>query len=228
MPATCPEVDADDLVLPERWEHSRERSRTRRLGALRRRRRQRGSRSALIVLAAALTIGSGGAFAATAGDDAGGVLKRGSSGPLVVQLQQKLGIGADGSFGPQTEKAVRSYQQRKGLEADGVVGPQTAGALGISLATAKAQSLRSGGGGSGSRVKLPAILDSIAQCESGGDPTAVSPDGSYRGKYQFDRSTWASYGSAGDPARASEAEQDRRALKLYKARGTSPWPNCAG
>lgn len=76
-------------------------------------------------------------------------------------------------------------------------------------------------------MRTPAILDSIAQCESGGDPTAISPDGTYRGKYQFDRQTWAAYGPAGDPARASEAEQDRRALKLYKARGTSPWPNCA-
>jgi hypothetical protein len=230
MPATCPDVDADDLSRSRRFERSRERSHARRLLALRRRRRQRGSRSLAVVLIAALTIGSGGAFAATADDggSASGVLERGASGPLVVQLQQKLGIPADGAFGPQTEKAVRRHQHAKGLEVDGVVGPQTAQSLGISLATTKAQSVRSGGGGGGGNVKLPAILDSIAQCESGGDPRAISPDGTYRGKYQFDRSTWASYGSAGDPARASEAEQDRRALKLYKARGTSPWPNCAG
>lgn len=134
---------------------------------------------------------------------------------------------ADGVFGPQTERAVKRHQRSKGLTVDGVVGPQTAGSLGISLATAKADSVGGGSGGGGSRVRLPAILNSIAQCESGGDPRAISPDGSYRGKYQFDRSTWAAYGSAGDPARASEAEQDRRALKLYKARGTAPWPNCA-
>lgn len=227
MPATCPEADADDLVLPERWERSRERSHGRRLLALRRRRRQRGSRSVALVLAAALTIGAGGALAAPAGDSAS-VLKKGSSGPVVVQLQQKLGVPADGAFGPQTEKAVRRYQRGKGLAVDGVVGPQTASALGISLATAKADSVRSsGGGGSGaSRVRVPAILDKIAQCESGGDPRAISSDGTYRGKYQFDRSTWAAYGPAGDPARASEAEQDRRALKLYNARGTAPWPVC--
>lgn len=228
MPATCPDVDVDDLSRRERFERSRERSHARRLLALRRRRHQRGRRSLALVLVAALSIGSGGALAASAGDSgsASGVLKRGSSGPAVVQLQQKLGIPADGAFGPQTEKAVRGYQREKGLEVDGVVGPQTAGALGVSLATARAQSGRGGGGG-GSNVKLPAILNTIAECESGGDPTAISPDGTYRGKYQFDRSTWASYGPAGDPARASEAEQDRRALKLYKARGTSPWPNCA-
>ncbi|MDO8214040.1 transglycosylase family protein [Conexibacter sp. CPCC 206217] len=228
MPANCPDVDADDLVQPERWERSRERSHVRRLVALRRRRRRRGSRSVALVMAAALTLGVGGAFAASGDDDGsgGGSLKRGSSGPAVVQLQQKLGIGADGAFGPQTEKAVRAYQRRKGLEVDGVVGPQTAGALGISLATARAQSVGRGGS-AGSSVQLPPILDSIAECESGGDPRAISSDGTYRGKYQFDRSTWAAYGSAGDPARASEAEQDRRALKLYNARGTSPWPNCA-
>ncbi len=220
MPATCPDVDADDLAHPERWERSSERSYTRRLRALRRRRRQRGSRSLVAVLVAALTLGAGGAFAASTD---GGVLKNGSSGPAVVQVQKKLGIPADGAFGPQTEKAVRRFQRDKGLEADGVVGPQTARALGVSLATAQAQSVRR----SGSSVRLPAILDTIAQCESGGDPTAISPDGTYRGKYQFDRSTWAAYGRAGDPARASEAEQDRRALKLYNARGTSPWPNCA-
>ena len=226
MPATCPDADADDLVHPERWERSRERSHARRLLALRRRRRRRGSRSVAIVLAAALTVGAGGAFAASAGDGAT-VLKKGSRGPAVVQLQQKLRVPADGVFGPQTAKAVRRYQRGKGLAVDGVVGPQTASALGISLATAKADSLRGGGGGgSGGRVRLPAILDRIAQCESGGDPRAISPGGTYRGKYQFDRSTWAAYGPAGDPARASEAEQDRRALKLYKARGTAPWPNC--
>jgi len=47
-----------------------------------------------------------------------------------------------------------------------------------------------------------ATLESIASCESGGDPTAVSSDGTYRGKYQFDYGTWASMGGSGDPAAA--------------------------
>lgn len=76
------------------------------------------------------------------------------------------------------------------------------------------------------KVRLPAILKRIARCESGGDPTAVSAGGTYRGKYQFDRGTWRSMGGSGDPAQASEAEQDRRALKLYRAAGTTPWPVC--
>ncbi|HET6447864.1 MAG TPA: transglycosylase family protein [Conexibacter sp.] len=66
----------------------------------------------------------------------------------------------------------------------------------------------------------------MAQCESSGDPRAVSAGGTYRGKYQFDRGTWRAMGGHGDPAHASEAEQDRRALALYRSRGTSPWPAC--
>jgi Transglycosylase-like domain len=69
-------------------------------------------------------------------------------------------------------------------------------------------------------------LEAIASCESGGDPTAVSSDGSYRGKYQFDRGTWASVGGTGDPAAAPEAEQDYRAALLYQRAGSSPWPIC--
>ena len=69
-------------------------------------------------------------------------------------------------------------------------------------------------------------LESIAACESGGDPTAVSSDGSYRGKYQFDFGTWESVGGSGDPAAAPEDEQDYRAALLYAQSGSSPWPVC--
>jgi hypothetical protein len=71
-----------------------------------------------------------------------------------------------------------------------------------------------------------ATLESIASCESGGDPTVVSSDGSYRGKYQFDYGTWESMGGSGDPAAAPESEQDYRAALLYAASGSSPWPIC--
>ena len=71
-----------------------------------------------------------------------------------------------------------------------------------------------------------ATLEAIAACESGGDPTIVSADGSYRGKYQFSFETWASVGGSGDPAAASEAEQDYRAALLYAQSGSSPWPVC--
>src|SRR6478609_6599137 len=71
-----------------------------------------------------------------------------------------------------------------------------------------------------------ATLQRIAQCESGGNPSAVSADGTYRGKYQFDRDTWRAMGGSGDPADAPEAEQDRIAAALLAQRGTAPWPVC--
>jgi len=146
-------------------------------------------------------------------------LKRGSRGPLVAQVQHKLGISADGVYGPQTGRAVKRFQARKRLTVDGIVGPETARALGVDLAEVHAA-------GGGRRVGVPPALERIARCESGGNPRAVSADGTYRGKYQFDRETWHAMGGHGDPARASEVEQDRRALALYRARGASPWPAC--
>ena len=75
-------------------------------------------------------------------------------------------------------------------------------------------------------VAVPPALQSIAACESGGNPRAIGGGGLYRGKYQFDRSTWASVGGSGDPAAAPEAEQDRRAAMLYARAGAAPWPVC--
>lgn len=86
------------------------------------------------------------------------------------------------------------------------------------------------GGGSGGGTPtgdISAKLRQIALCESGGNPTAVSPSGLYRGKYQFDSGTWQALGGSGaDPAKASEAEQDRIAYLLYQQRGAAPWPVC--
>lgn len=75
-------------------------------------------------------------------------------------------------------------------------------------------------------VSAGGVLDAIAACESGGNPAAVDPTGTYRGKYQFDAQTWGSVGGSGDPAAAPEAEQDRRAAALYAQRGAAPWPVC--
>jgi hypothetical protein len=68
-------------------------------------------------------------------------------------------------------------------------------------------------------------LEAIAACESGGNPAANTGNGFY-GKYQFDLGTWASVGGTGNPAAASEAEQNRRAALLYAREGASPWPVC--
>jgi len=57
------------------------------------------------------------------------LLKEGSRGQEVAELQQALGIDADGVFGPGTKAAVEAYQQENGLLADGIVGPQTLAAI---------------------------------------------------------------------------------------------------
>ncbi|WP_318246154.1 L,D-transpeptidase family protein [Halobacillus halophilus] len=56
-------------------------------------------------------------------------LRYGSKGESVKILQRKLNITADGSFGPQTLRAVKKFQTTKGLVADGIVGPKTRKAL---------------------------------------------------------------------------------------------------
>jgi resuscitation-promoting factor RpfB len=151
------------------------------------------------------------------------VVKRGDRGAAVRSIQRQLGLTADGVFGPMTERAVRRFQRRHDLVPDGIVGPLTRGALG--LRPFSARSLRRT---STRSVRIPAVLERIAQCESGGNPRAISPGGTYRGKYQFSRSTWHNLGGSGDPAVAPEWLQDRLALKLYRQSGTSPWPNCGG
>jgi hypothetical protein len=73
---------------------------------------------------------------------------------------------------------------------------------------------------------VKAILERIAACESKGNPRAIGGGGAFRGKYQFTYGAWRSVGGKGDPASASEAEQDRKAARLLRRSGTSPWPVC--
>jgi putative chitinase len=53
------------------------------------------------------------------------LLKKGSKGEEIKQLQSKLGLGADGVFGSGTEAAVKKWQADNGLTADGIVGEGT-------------------------------------------------------------------------------------------------------
>ena len=57
-----------------------------------------------------------------------GLLRRGSRGAGVKELQAKLGMPKseqDGIFGPKTEAAVKKLQQSQGIKVDGIVGPET-------------------------------------------------------------------------------------------------------
>ena len=196
----------------------------------------RGTRSSRIpALALALTallcatglVAASGAQADTAGSTGAMtteiVLKKGDRGKAVAAVQRKLRLTADGNFGAATARAVKRFQKRNGLDADGIVGPATRRALDLPAFKSSSVNRR----GSRRSTKLPAVLKRIAECESGGDITAVSSNGRYFGKYQFSKATWKANGGRGsNPAQATEAEQDRVALKLYKAEGLDPWPSC--
>jgi hypothetical protein len=189
---------------------------------------------AFVLFLAALAVGALAMDAGLAAADGGGtsstggvsaekkreiVLRRGDRGPAVRRVQRRLRQEVDGYFGGGTERAVKRFQRRKGLEPDGKVGPATRRALRLRPFSRTSVYRRR-------RVKLPRVLRLIAECESGGDPTVVSSDGRYRGKFQFTRSTWRSLGGRGDPADAPEWEQDKRALRLYRREGVEPWGAC--
>jgi peptidoglycan hydrolase-like protein with peptidoglycan-binding domain len=220
---------ADDAERDLAFRRSLRASQERREKAARGRRWMLRRRTSVVLAALATTGLAGGAVAhqTSAGKASASasatMLKKGSRGAAVRALQLKLGVAADGVFGPQTRGAVVRFQRRNRLAVDGIAGPVTLRALGLGrLPVADAARAAS----VGVSANVAAKLQRIAMCESGGNPRAVSADGKYRGKYQFHRTTWRAYGGTGDPAAASEAEQDRIAAKLYAAQGASPWPVC--
>lgn len=172
----------------------------------------------------------------------------------VRRAQTLLRISATGTNDATTRKVVKRFQQLRGIAPYGIIDLPTyvqikdAFALletgGASVDVAIDPATSAGGATvvattpAAPTLVLPpnlapitpaeqAILDKVAQCESQGNPASVSADGQYRGKYQFDRSTWKAVGGTGDPAAASELEQDQRAAILLRQRGTAPWPVCA-
>ena len=149
-----------DLAAEEPWELSLGRSRARRRAAELRfvpssSRAKRLSLGALAALsagpAASMATGGGQALAANSSEPATTTehtvtISSESQGRQVEMLQEALGIGVDGIYGPQTEQAVRSFQSAHGLTVDGIVGPATIAALrshgakGVSASTAGVRS----------------------------------------------------------------------------------------
>ncbi|MDO8186844.1 peptidoglycan-binding protein [Conexibacter sp. JD483] len=85
-----------------------------------------------------------------------------TEGSGVEALQRALGIGADGDFGPATEKALKRWQASKGLEADGIAGPATRSALGLGDGPVLKRGGKEGGGndrgGSWADQKIAAMV----------------------------------------------------------------------
>ena len=127
-------VQDRDLSRDEPWARSLARSRARREAAA----ASTGlpvlpARGVSVAAAVALTAGAAAgvtAIEAGAPDTAEAVVVK-SRGADVRQLQQAIGVGADGVFGPATERALKRWQRAHGLTADGIAGPNTRAALGI-------------------------------------------------------------------------------------------------
>jgi transglycosylase-like protein len=111
---------------------------------------------------------------------------------------------------------LESWERRSGISSPATTWSSSSGA----------SSSATYGGSSASGGGMSSRLAAIAWCESRNQAGAVSPDGRYRGKYQFHPTTWAALGGVGDPAAAPVAEQDRLAARLYAQTGGSAWPVC--
>ena len=112
-------------------------------------------------------------FAAWSQYAAADLYKKGSSGATVTEIQTRLKAwgyytgSVDGTYGSQTEKAVRYFQQSNGLPADGQAGPETLAALGLPAGSGSGGGSGSSGGGNSGDVDLLARLISA---ESRGEP----------------------------------------------------------
>ena len=162
------------------------------------------------------------------------VLKRGSSGTQVSNLQQRLNElgfdpnGFDGKFGPGTEAAVIAFQKANGLEADGKVGPNTLAALNLNPAGGNVPDSTSNGGGTNGSGPLTlteddykeaaellncevAAIKAVAEVESGGE--GFLPDG--RPKILFERHQFRKFTNG-------EFDATHPGISNKKARGYGP------
>jgi hypothetical protein len=71
----------------------------------------------------------------------------------------------------------------------------------------------------------PVNWDAIAQCESGGNWSSISPNGHFGG-LQFSPTTWMENGGVGLPSMASREEQIRVAENVLATQGLNAWPKC--
>ncbi len=67
----------------------------------------------------------------------------------------------------------------------------------------------------------------VADCESGLNPKAASPGGTYLGLWQFSKATWSDYdGPGSDPRDVNAFRQTQVAYRLFQDRRWAPWPTC--
>src|SRR4051794_8451771 len=160
MSAT-PEPLSSSSCAQDACAESLRRSRRRRALAIRlrvRRRRRRGGSSAVVAVALAAALAAPLALAQSGGTPA--LVQPGSSGSAGTAAQAALGVAQTGTYARATRRAVRRFQRAHGLTVDGIVGPQTRAALGVGTSAPR--------DAAASSASVPAALQAIAQCESGG------------------------------------------------------------
>lgn len=134
-------------------------------------------------------------------------------------------VTVDGSYGPQTEKAVRAWQRSNGLLVDGIAGPVTIA------------SLRAAERGSQQQVTAPPPPPvphydqwvRLAVCESGSRWDYNGSSG-YDGGLQFSATTWRNMGGTAYAAYAWQAtplQQMIIAEATLDAQGWQAWPTCS-
>lgn len=140
----------------------------------------------------------------------------GSSGYGDLMLSAEISRAHEAAERSQADRMRRFLEGAAAAEAARVAAEQAAAA-----AAAEARAAMGGG------------WAALRRCESGGDYSAVSANGTYRGAYQFSRSTWNAVASRShphlvgvDPAAAAPSDQDAMAMSLYRASGSNPWPHC--
>ena len=114
------------------------------------------------------------------------LLKRGSTGPAVVEaqnalmnvLQRSFRFGADGQFGSETEAAVREVQQQFGLAVDGVIGKDTWTLL-------LGQEVQVGSGSGGTPSSPPLVTPAPPTQNDGDIPLGDKPPPSAGGAGKF-------------------------------------------
>lgn len=174
-------------------------------------------------------------------------LRYGSSGDCVKRLQRRLNelglncgnqLTVDGQFGRLTRMRVYAFQGRNLLLVDGIVGSATRSklanpdrGLSVSCPSTIASQIRSIWSSKSTAVQDKAVR--VAKCESGLNPIAVGGPNSNGtldfGVFQFNNGgTLQEYlpgGTTREKIRASLYSTDniRAALRLYNARGWTPW-----
>ena len=172
----------------------------------------------------------GGADAPSEGDNGGIVgtdqrdmIRRGAKGPTVVEAQGLLlragyslpKHGADGSFGAETEAAVKAFQQAHGLTADGIVGPKTWAALGRAAAsdsTAADTYTVIIPGLSREEAKELAGLYTGATITEGGGLSPTKPEDSAQAIPQVEPSPQCGVSRSGKAPKRSEGDSQRPAM----------------